>query len=91
MLTDKLTLVNQQLGPSPMGHRDRRKGLSVHEDSDAGTGLLPTGACPRLSSGEERLRFCSEELAAAEEISGTGAEQLLKAVSVPHTSPAGLH
>jgi len=29
-------------------------------------------ACPRLGDGEDRLRFCSEELTAAEVISGKG-------------------
>jgi hypothetical protein len=32
MLTDKLTLVNQQLSLSTMRHRDRREGLIVYEE-----------------------------------------------------------
>src|SRR3989442_14052915 len=74
MLTDKLIIVNQQLGPLTMGHRDRRKGLIVHEDSDAGTGPLQTGACPCLRSdvGAPRAapEFLNLLLAAAEARSG---------------------
>src|SRR5439155_1477999 len=50
MLTDKLTLVNQQLDPSTMGHRDRRKGLAFTKMAAQGLAPFPNGACPCLSS-----------------------------------------